>query len=386
MKQKKVGKHQECAVFQENNREIQELGGKMPGRKRKVSSISDSDESSSTSTQTSSDELTLLPEKSKAHYQKVWDEFILFLQEKTGYPKRAPKGKQYREPTEKDYRSFYAHLKEGKEYAPSTLWTYHSILSTQHKDRYNVNLKDKFPRLAASLKNLRKCHKPKKAPPFTREDIVEFLSSTSAPGQDKALCSLAYFGGLRCGELRTVLLENITSDANGLRIKFVGLKRVAEEEDREFLIPVTANGNLFVQVVLDHIAALKKSNIESGPIARRPAPRGSGFTIAPIGRNSFYALPKRIATVLQKKSPDQFTGHSLRRTSARAAADGGADQQALMRHFGWRSQNLPRHYIDSSLHSMQSMAANLSGAQTVQSPAQTIQPQALQRIVIDMSM
>ena len=99
-----------------------------------------------------------------------------------------------------------------------------------------------------------------------------------------------------------MLLENITSDANGLRIKFVGLKRVAEEEDREFLIPVTANGNLFVQVVLDHIAALKKSNIESGPIARRPAPRGSGFTIAPIGRNSFYALPKRIATVLQKKA------------------------------------------------------------------------------------
>ena len=92
MKQKKVGKHQECAVFQENNREIQELGGKMPGRKRKVSSISDSDESSSTSTQTSSDELTLLPEKSKAHYQKVWDEFILFLQEKTGNPKKHQRG------------------------------------------------------------------------------------------------------------------------------------------------------------------------------------------------------------------------------------------------------------------------------------------------------
>lgn len=58
-------------------------------------------------------------------------------------------------------------------------------------------------------------------------------------------------------------------------------------------------------------------------------------TVQLNGRSKFLGMNKVIAMFLS--NPDQFTGHSFRRTSATLLADGGGDITDLKRHGGWKS-------------------------------------------------
>ena len=49
-----------------------------------------------------------------------------------------------------------------------------------------------------------------------------------------------------------------------------------------------------------------------------------------IGKNTISSVPKEVASLLNKENPSSYTFHSLRRSSATAAADAGASVQQLM--------------------------------------------------------
>jgi len=57
-----------------------------------------------------------------------------------------------------------------------------------------------------------------------------------------------------------------------------------------------------------------------------------------------------VATWLNLPDPELYTGHSLRRTSATLLADGGGNENDLMRHGGWKSATVARSYVEKSLY------------------------------------
>ena len=80
-----------------------------------------------------------------------------------------------------------------------------------------------------------------------------------------------------------------------------------------------------------------------------------------MGKNLLSKVPCEMATVLGLDNPVSFTFHSLRRSSATAAADSGASVQQLMDFYGWSNPSMPQEYVSSSKASVKSMADKLQG-------------------------
>ena len=73
-------------------------------------------------------------------------------------------------------------------------------------------------------------------------------------------------------------------------------------------------------------------------------------------------VPREVAVLLEKEDPTTYTFHSLRRSSATAAADGGASVQQLMDFYGWQNTNMSQEYVSSSKVGVKSMAERIQGA------------------------
>ena len=77
--------------------------------------------------------------------------------------------------------------------------------------------------------------------------------------------------------------------------------------------------------------------------------RNGKCTVQRVGINSFYRIPRVIAEYLKLENPEQYTGHSLRRSSATILADQGADMTTLKRFGGWSSDKVATGYVEDSL-------------------------------------
>ena len=65
--------------------------------------------------------------------------------------------------------------------------------------------------------------------------------------------------------------------------------------------------------------------------------RSGKCTKQAIGINTIAKLPKMIAEYLKLPSPELYTSHCFRRSSASLLADSGVDISVLKRHAGWKS-------------------------------------------------
>lgn len=82
-------------------------------------------------------------------------------------------------------------------------------------------------------------------------------------------------------------------------------------------------------------------------------------TIQPVGKNTFSSLPAEIARYLKLESPQLYTGHCFRRTSASLLADSGVDLLNIKRHGGWKSNTVAESYIEDSLRNKMNIANKL---------------------------
>lgn len=77
--------------------------------------------------------------------------------------------------------------------------------------------------------------------------------------------------------------------------------------------------------------------------------RNGKCTRQPIGINTFGSYPSKIATFLGLQSPNDYTGHCFRRSSASLLVEAGASVDELKRHGGWVSSKTAEGYVETSL-------------------------------------
>lgn len=80
-----------------------------------------------------------------------------------------------------------------------------------------------------------------------------------------------------------------------------------------------------------------------------------------MGINTIAKLPRMIAEHLKLPSPEQYTGHCFRRSSASLLADSGVDISVLKRHGGWKSSTVAEGYVENSLQQKKSIATKIFG-------------------------
>lgn len=109
--------------------------------------------------------LNLLPEKSRKLYNKTYESFLKWQNEK--------KTTSFSESTLLVYFSELS-----AKYKSSTLWTYYSMLRSMITLHKGINLEE-YKKLRALLKRKSEGFQPKKAKTFSSEDINNFLTKAS---------------------------------------------------------------------------------------------------------------------------------------------------------------------------------------------------------------
>lgn len=89
----------------------------------------------------------------------------------------------------------------------------------------------------------------------------------------------------------------------------------------------------------------------------------------PVGKNTFSHIPSVIAKFLDLSSPESYTGHSFRRTSATLLANTGADILKLKRHGGWKSSAIAEGYVAESIQNKLEVAKKLVSSTSSSSTA-----------------
>lgn len=114
-------------------------------------------------------------------------------------------------------------------------------------------------------------------------------------------------------------------------------------------------------VVYKKYAALRPGNVHHSRFFLQY--RNKACTVSPVGKNTFGAIPKKIAEYMQLPNPERYTGHTFRRTSATLLADSGADITCLKRHGGWKSTSVAEGYLEDSIGSKNKIAHLIFGAE-----------------------
>ena len=71
-------------------------------------------------------------------------------------------------------------------------------------------------------------------------------------------------------------------------------------------------------------------------------------------------MEREIAAFLRLPNPENYSGHSFRRSSATLLVDAGADITTLKRHGGWNSSAVAEGYIDDSIKNPSDIAKKIS--------------------------
>ena len=87
-----------------------------------------------------------------------------------------------------------------------------------------------------------------------------------------------------------------------------------------------------------------------------------------IGIHKIESIPREIASYLNLETVEEYTSHAFRRTSATVLADAGADNLALKRHGGWKSDSVVQGYIEESVEKKTSTANIINSFMTKELP------------------
>jgi integrase len=202
------------------------------------------------------------------------------------------------------------------------------------------------------------------SPDQLRAMLTPLDPASPRDARDRALLLLGFAGALRRSELAELTLDDLTLDAEGLRVVITASKtdpaalghtRGLAYGTRRDTCPVRA-----WQAWLDHrnladSRAHLDVRVPRSPGAP-PGPPTHGITAAFVGIDRWgnFGGPlsaRAIARIIAGRAdaaglPGHWSGHSLRRGFATTAYAAGTAEVALMRHGRWRSSSAMRSYID----------------------------------------
>ncbi|XP_033217685.1 uncharacterized protein LOC117173304 isoform X3 [Belonocnema kinseyi] len=199
----------------------------------------------------------------------------------------------------------------GKNRAPSSLWTYYSMLKSTLYAKEGMRLEQHY-QLQKFLKNKSRGYEPKKAKCFSPTEILKFIRE--APDDvyllKKVTAIFGLYGATRGCELKSMKIQHVKQQGDLL---VVDIPKTETDKSRRFTVNET------------HAPLVKKY------IALRPRGTTSDrfflnyqhgkCTIQPLGVHKISACPSVIAEYLQLDEPKKYTGHAYRRTSATFLAD-----------------------------------------------------------------
>jgi integrase len=184
----------------------------------------------------------------------------------------------------------------------------------------------------------------KQARPLSVSDLkrmVNALPEDPAGLRDRALLLTGFAGGFRRSELAALTVEDLGFVDDGVIVTIRKSKTDQEGAGREVAIPTGSSRATDPVQALQ--AWLEASGIESGPLFRSIDRHGNLSPQALTG-HSVGLIVKRSAELVGMDG-DLFSGHSLRSGLVTAAAEGGANEVAIMQTTGHKSSAMVRRYV-----------------------------------------
>lgn len=277
----------------------------------------------------------LTPAKSAKRYNDAWNAFMEFSKEDP--------------PTENDFIEYFDHLRHVKHHAPSSLWTYYSMINNKFQALYGEKLQ-KYPRITLLLKSYESGYKRKTSKFFTKDEIDSYLNDAPDEKENiyrKAAIVVGYFGGLRCADLTNIACEDCDFNATtGMWIKYKVSKQRGEEIHNKFNIPLD-----YCKFLETYDNELSRCNVGSGRMFKTYRARMDGtwyYTRQPMGMHTLRKISSHVAEYLKLPEPERYTGHCLRRSAANTLAEANTSSVAMKQHFNWTSENTARKYLENT--------------------------------------
>lgn len=245
----------------------------------------------------------------------------------------------------------------------SSLWAYYSQLKKMLSVKENIDISRyvkltlfmnfelldnccRFHQVSAFLKQQSVGHRPKKSMVFTLKDMERFLDTASDDEYllQKVVLIVGVFGGCRVGELVAMSVDDVDDRGNVIVVNIPDTKTY---KPRTFTI-INGSNCIYAIDVFRKYRKLRPDSILHKRLFINY--RNKKCTIQPVGINTISKLPEKIARFLGLRNPQEYTGHSFRRSSATLLADSGVDLAVVKRHGGWRSKSVVEGYIEDSLN------------------------------------
>ena len=273
-------------------------------------------------------------------------------------------------PTKDDYIRFFHYLRTVKDYECTSIWSMHSRLNNCHQRLFGFNIKT-WPQIKLLLQSYEVGYVPKKASIFSLDQIEEALQlPLTAPKWilRKAGMAIAYCGGLRGCELRSIKLKDVQEDAEAVWIDYDQGKQRGMSKRNGFLVPFNRmNPKLcFATRVIHYRNELLRSvpNLDPEEAFFRRALKNGISRLEVMGRTMLGTIGKDIASELNLAEPKTYTGHCFRRSFNTAAAEAGATVLDLMTSNGWKNPKTAMEYIDGTKGRKRRMSKLATGVTT----------------------
>jgi integrase len=200
--------------------------------------------------------------------------------------------------------------------------------------------------VSAFLKQQSVGHRPKKSKAFTLEEMERFLDTASDDEYLllKVVLIVGVFGGCRIGELVSMLVDHVDDRGSVIVVEIPDTKT---HKPRRFTI-INGNNTVHAVDVFRKYKMLRPENISHKRLFINY--RNKKCTVQPVGVNTLSKFLQKMAQFIGLQNPEEYTGHSFRRSSATLLADSGADITVVKRHGGWRSNSVVEGYIEDSLN------------------------------------
>lgn len=183
--------------------------------------------------------------------------------------------------------------------------------------------------------------------------------------RDRAWLLLGFWRGFRGDELLRVQVQHLKIiPGEGMHVFLPRSKADRENAGRSYPVPALSRWC----PVSAMSQWLEASGLREGPVFRG-INRWGQLHEAGLHANSFIRLMRALFKQAGLPTPDEFSGHSLRRGFAGWATAQGWDLKSLMQYVGWSDMNSALRYLDVDPFARLRIEADLPAATQAATPA-----------------